>query len=209
MTAPDTDRPIPEHEYDGIQEYDNPMPRWWLALFVATILFVPIYYLAPGDIGDAAKKAAMYEKEMAAFRAAHPEFGRATVTAEQLAAIVGDARVIAKGKPIFAASCAPCHRPDGGGLIGPNLADEYWLHGGTPLEVHTTIEQGVLAKGMPAWGKVLPPDQVNALTAFVKSLHGTNPPNPKPPEGSPEPGARSPEGARGVSGLRAPGSGLP
>jgi len=182
MTKAGEDRPIMDHEYDGIQEYDNPMPRWWIYLFIATILFVPVYYLTPGDIFDGAKKTEMYDKEMAAFKAAHPNAG-GTVTPEQIAAIVADKSEAEKGKALFAVNCVSCHRADGGGLIGPNLTDDYWIHGGTPLEIHTTIDQGVLTKGMPNWGKILKPDQVNSLTAYVVSLHGTNPANPKAPDG--------------------------
>ena len=79
--------------------------------------------------------------------------------------------------------CAPCHRPDGGGLIGPNLTDDYWLHGGRPTEILQTITDGVLDKGMPPWGKTLKPEQLTAVAAYVLSLHGTNPPNPKAPQG--------------------------
>lgn len=183
MTRAGDDAPIMDHEYDGIQEFDNPMPRWWLLLFAVTILFVPIYYLAPGDIGDGEKKADMYATEMAAFAAAHPDFGRATVTADDMATIVADPGQIAAGKTLFAANCVACHTADGGGLIGPNLTDDFWIHGGTPMEVHNTINEGVLAKGMPPWGKVLKPDQVKSLTAFVHSLRGTRPAHPKAPDG--------------------------
>ncbi|MBI1809401.1 MAG: c-type cytochrome [Gemmatimonadetes bacterium] len=183
MTKAGDDRPIMDHEYDGIKEYDNPMPRWWLLLFLVTILLVPVYYFAPGDIGHGAKKEAMYQKEMAAFKAAHPDAGGGTVTPEQMAAIVADKAEVEKGKALFAVNCVSCHRADGGGLIGPNLTDDYWIHGGTPVEIHTTIDQGVLAKGMPNWGKILKPDQINSLTAYVVSLHGSTPANPKAPDG--------------------------
>jgi cytochrome c oxidase cbb3-type subunit 3 len=185
MTKAGDDRPMMDHQYDGIQEYDNPMPRWWVLLFVVTILFVPVYYLAPGELGNGAKRVPMYEKEMAAFRAAHPEaLGAPEMTAEEAAALVANPARIADGKALFAVNCVVCHRADGGGLIGPNLTDEFWIHGGTPLEVRNTIWNGVLAKGMPPWGRLLKPDQVNALTAYVKSLRGTNPPNPKAPDGT-------------------------
>ncbi len=183
MTRPGDDRPLMDHSYDGIQEYDNPMPRWWLLLFAATILFVPIYYMLPGDIGAGGTKVGMYEKEMAAFRAEHPDFGSANVSADALALIVADPAQVTAGRALYAANCAACHRADGGGLIGPNLTDEYWIHGGTPVDVHRTINDGVLVKGMPPWGKVLKPDDINALTAYVRSLQGSTPPQPKAPEG--------------------------
>jgi cytochrome c oxidase cbb3-type subunit 3 len=183
MTRAGDDTKVMDHEYDGIQEYDNPMPRWWLLLFAVTIVFVPVYYLLPGDIGAGGKKDQMYAKEMAAFAAAHPDFGRATVTADEMAKIVADPAEVSKGKALFAVNCVACHTADGGGLIGPNLTDDFWIHGGTPLEVHNTINEGVLAKGMPPWGKVLKPEQINSLTAFVRSLHGTSPAKPKAPDG--------------------------
>jgi cytochrome c oxidase cbb3-type subunit 3 len=120
---PSDDDKLMDHEYDGIREYDNPMPRWWLLLFAVTILFVPIYYLAPGDIGAGAKKAAMYEKEMAAFAAAHPEFGKSAVTAEDMARIAADPAEVSKGRALFAANCVSCHLPDGGGAAHRSAAE--------------------------------------------------------------------------------------
>lgn len=183
MTRAGEDRPMMDHEYDGIQEYDNPMPRWWVLLFVLTILFVPVYYLAPGDIGAGEKMAGMYDKELAAYKVAHPETPK--ISAEALEAVIHKPEVITAGKAVFAANCVACHRADGGGLIGPNLTDDSWIHGGTPAQIHTTITEGVVAKGMPPWGKMLRPEQVTDVTAYVVSLHGTNPPNPKAPEGVP------------------------
>lgn len=185
MTRAGDNRTPMEHEYDGIQEYDNPMPRWWLLLFAITIILVPVYYLAPGDIGNGAKKDEMYAKEMAAFAATHPDFGKSSMTAEDMAKRAADPATVAAGKTRFATNCVACHLPDGGGLIGPNLTDDRWIHGGTPIEVRNTINEGVLAKGMPAWGKVLKQDEVTALAAYVRSLQGTKPAKPKAAEGLP------------------------
>jgi len=180
MTRAGDDRPMMDHEYDGIQEYDNPMPRWWLLLFAVTIVFVPVYYLLPSDIGNITK-ADMYTEEIAAFNAAHPEAPK--MTAEQVGVFVGKADAIADGKVVFMANCVACHRADGGGQIGPNLTDDFWIHGATPLAIHTTITEGVLAKGMPPWGKMLKPEQINSVMAYVISLHGSHPTNPKEPQG--------------------------
>ena len=84
---------------------------------------------------------------------------------------------------MFLTNCAVCHRADAGGNIGPNLTDDYWLHGGTITEINKTINTGVLDKGMPNWGKMLPPQQVNAVTVYVASLHDSHPPNRKAPQG--------------------------
>ena len=183
MADQDQDRLL-DHNYDGIQEYDNPMPRWWVIIFWATIVFSILYWLNVPGIGRGPGRIAAYEADMARARAAHAAQPSGGPTAEQLAALVNDASIVADGKQVFAQNCAACHRADGGGLIGPNLADDAWIHGGTLLDVHKTIADGVLAKGMPAWGKVLRPEQVNAVTAYVATLRGTNPANPKPPEGT-------------------------
>ncbi len=183
MATHDDDRLL-DHQYDGIQEYDNPMPRWWVYIFWATIAFVPVYYFAPGTLGNGARKDAMYAAEMAAFRAAHPEpAGGPAVSDAQLLAMTKDHEAVEEGHETFTKNCAACHGPTGGGLIGPNLTDDAWLHGGTPAEIHATVTNGVLAKGMPAWGKILKPAEVTHVVAYVITLHGTNPPNAKAPEG--------------------------
>lgn len=174
-----------EHNYDGIQEFDNPLPRWWVYLFWATIIFAVLYWFNLG-VGVGEGRIAQYDAEVAAWKAAHPE-GAEVSTPEELAALAANPNAVAQGKKIFETNCVSCHRADAGGLIGPNLTDNYWIHGGTLPEMHKTIYDGVLAKGMPPWGKVLPREQVDAVTVYVASLKGTNPANPKAPEGNPIP----------------------
>lgn len=184
MAAQQTDSNLIEHNYDGIQEYDNPLPRWWVYLFYATIAFAVLYYFNVPGIGVGKGRIANYEADMAAWRAAHPQ-DAGGASPEQLAALAADPAAIESGKAVYTTNCASCHRADAGGMIGPNLTDEFWIHGGTLPEIQKTIIDGVLAKGMPNWGKLLKPDQVNAVTVYVASLKGTNPPNPKAPEGQP------------------------
>jgi cytochrome c oxidase cbb3-type subunit 3 len=175
-----------DHNYDGIQEYDNPLPRWWVYIFYVTILFVPIYYFAPGTMGAKGTKERLYADEMETFRRDHPEPPpSAGATSEGLLALVRDEEALEEGKQTYAQNCAACHGPAGGGMIGPNLTDDAWLHGGQPMEIHHTVAEGVLAKGMPPWGKMLKPRQLDAVVAYVISLHGTNPPGAKAPEGTP------------------------
>ena len=186
---PNEDR-ILDHEYDGIREYDNPMPRWWVMLFWATIVFAVVYFLnvIPG-IGSGRGRIANYEREMAAARARYAAVEREqqqrqpVLTDASLMALAKDPAALAAGKQTFTNTCAPCHRPDGGGNIGPNLTDDYWIHGGTPMEIVHTITAGVPDKGMPTWGQTLNPEQIERVAAYVISLHGTNPPNPKAPQG--------------------------
>jgi cytochrome c oxidase cbb3-type subunit III len=175
---------ILEHEYDGIREYDNPMPRWWLWVFYATILIVPIYYIAPSPFGEGPGKVADYEAEMLKSGGSTPTAATVALSDEEYRARAGDAAVIAAGRRVFATNCAACHRADGGGGIGPNLTDGAWIHGAAPSVVHRTIAEGVLAKGMPPWGRLLKPEEVDQVAAYVMSLQGTKPANPKAPEGT-------------------------
>jgi cytochrome c oxidase cbb3-type subunit 3 len=177
-----------EHNYDDIQEYDNPMPRWWVYIFWATIIFSVLYWLGVPGTGGGQSRIANYEREVAAaaakaeqLRASSP--GGGVTSPEQLMALTKDASALALGKQAWDQNCAACHRADGGGQIGPNLADDYWLHGAAIEQIHKTVVDGVLEKGMPPWGKVLKPAQLDAVVAYVFTLRGTNPPNPKAPQG--------------------------
>jgi cytochrome c oxidase cbb3-type subunit 3 len=184
MAAPNEDSHLIEHNYDGIQEYDNPLPRWWVYLFYATLVFSVLYLLNVPGVGVGKGRIADYEADIAANKAAHAQEDLGP-NPEQLAALAAQPATIAEGQQLFTTNCVSCHRADGGGMIGPNLTDDAWIHGGTLAEIHTTITQGVLTKGMPNWGKILEPAQVNALTVYVASLRGSNPANPKAPEGAP------------------------
>lgn len=181
MSSPDNDSRLIHHSYDGIEEYDNPMPRWWIILFWATIVFSIFYALNIG-VGIGNGRIADYEADVAAWKAAHPEPENAA-SGDQLNALASSSRAVAAGKALFATNCASCHRADAGGLIGPNLTDDAWIHGSRPEDIHSIVVNGVLAKGMPPWGRLLKPTDIDQLTAYVLSLAGSNPPNAKAPEG--------------------------
>lgn len=192
-----------DHNFDGIQEYDNPLPRWWQGLFYGTILFSLIYF-PYYTLGLGPSSAEMYEEEMALALKAKSE-RVATQEAEQklvvgmdkdsngmarngggqaAVSLEGNAEAVAAGQSIFATTCMPCHGDKGQGLIGPNLADNYWIHGNTYDDVVRIISNGVPDKGMIPWKSALNPTKIRQVTAFVLSLKGTNPPNPKTPQGT-------------------------
>lgn len=174
-----------DHEYDGIREYDNPMPGWWKILFWLTFVF-SLGYLFHYWIGNGVGDVASYEDEMADVRAASAKQAMAQAVSEQsLELVLADASSVAKGSEVFATRCAPCHSARGEGLIGPNLTDDSWVHGrGKLLDIYDTVAHGVLDKGMPAWDRQLTPGELRQVVAFVGTLRGTKVPG-KPPEGTP------------------------
>ena len=175
-----------DHNYDGIQEFDNPMPRWWVYIFWATIVFSILYWLNVPGFGTGKGRIASYDRDMAAAAATAAKRAAAEpagASPEQLTALTKDAAVVASGKEIYAQNCSACHRLDAGGQIGPNLTDDYWLHGGAIDQIRKTVSEGVLEKGMPPWNKVLKPAQLDAVVAYILTVRGTNPANPKPPQG--------------------------
>ncbi len=168
--------------YDGIQEYDNDLPRWWVYLFYITIAFAAVYcgYFFLGFRKNTTDE--ILTAQLQAIEASKPVVA-AGKTEEQLLSLSSDAAVIAKGKAVFDLKCMPCHGDKGQGLVGPNLTDDSWIHGGKLTEIHKTIEVGVPAKGMLAWKGIIPEEEIDAVTVFIHSLQGSNPPNPKAPEG--------------------------
>lgn len=177
-----TDEIIEGHDYDGIQEYDNPLPRWWLWLFYLTTAF-GVGYVAYYEFGPGVDQAEAYAMEMEEAKKLYPDQDPSN-NKELLAALTNDPAAIEVGKGIYTANCAACHAPDGGGLVGPNLTDEFWLHGkGQMPDIVRVISNGVPEKGMIAWKKTLKPDQIVSVSAYVNTLKGTTPANPKAPQG--------------------------
>lgn len=171
-----------DHEADGIKELDNLLPRWWVWLFNLSIAFSVFYmlYYHVFRVGDL--QAAEYTKEWKrgeAIKAASiAKFEANIATLEPLK----DSAVLGDGQRLFVNYCAPCHRPDGGGLVGPNLCDDYWIHGSNYVDNVKTIINGVPAKGMLSWRGVLNPDQIQSVASYIYTLRGSNPKNPKPAE---------------------------
>ena len=171
---------LTDHDYDGITEYDNPLPRWWLMLFYGGIVFaavyIPWYHFGPGPL-----MVEEYEAQMASAAAAMPV--KRGASALDLASAEQDPARLAAGKETFGKLCVACHTADGGGLVGPNLTDDYWIHGGSMADVVHVITEGVPEKGMISWKTQLKDDEIVSVAAYVRSLRGTTPANPKAPEG--------------------------
>jgi cytochrome c oxidase cbb3-type subunit 3 len=172
-----------DHEYDGIRELDNKLPRWWVWLFYASIIFAGIYLVNyHTHWGKGQLMAAEYQQEMKigdALKSAAMGKFESTISTLQPSK---DPQVIARGHETFSKLCAPCHRADAGGLVGPNLCDDYWIHGSNFSDNVTTIWNGVPAKGMITWKNSLKPAEVYAVGSYIYTLRGTHPVNPKPPE---------------------------
>lgn len=172
------------HNYDGIEELDHVLPRWWLWLFYITMVFAAwyagYYLLGSGPSSRQELTAAM--KELDALKPTQvPETGN---SAEALLAAFKDPTKINHGKEIFAAKCVACHGANGQGVIGPNLTDDFWIHGkGTLKDIASVIATGVPDKGMPPWGPLLTAEEQRDVGGFVHSIHGTNPAGAKPPQG--------------------------
>ncbi|MEO0559264.1 MAG: cbb3-type cytochrome c oxidase N-terminal domain-containing protein [Bacteroidota bacterium] len=181
------DRVMEGHTYDGIREYDNPMPGWWVAIFVITVLFAPVYMLGVhvfDFIDDYQDDLAEKGVELAAIREAYAASGPSfEETPAALQEYAQDASLLPVGAEAYQTTCASCHAADGGGLIGPNLADEYWIHDPSPEGIWLAIKEGFPAQGMPPWGDILTSDEKAGLIAYVTSLQGTTPAEPKEPQG--------------------------
>ena len=176
---------IEGHEYDGIKELDHPLPRWWVYLFYATIVYgvcyVAYYEFLGGPTHEEQYQAAMTKiKEKIEISAAVPE-PVDDVTPETL---IDNLTALKIGSETFTQVCAACHGNKGEGLIGPNLTDKYWMHSNGDGEgILVAIREGFPEKGMPAWKDIIAKDKHAPLAAFVLTLQGTNPPNQKSPQG--------------------------
>lgn len=175
---------IEGHTYDGIEEYDNPMPRWWLWTFYLTIAW-SVFYVIGINVGWVNTYKATLRLENAKIDALQSAAAESAmdVDPEFLAELIAEEKYLDEGKDAFAAYCAACHRDDGGGLIGPNLTDSSWLHGGSPMDIYTVADKGVPDKGMPAWGTTLKSEQLLGVVVFIDSIRDTNVDGGKEAEG--------------------------
>lgn len=182
-TAPEA--PVLDHEYDGIREYDNPLPRWWVWLWAGSFFFSVGYFFHYHVSHNGTSVSDGYVADMAEAREAEAKQSLAEpVSEESLGKLMQNPALMADAKALFGLRCSPCHGANAQGLIGPNLTDNAWLHGAGKLtDIYGVVDGGVAAKGMPAWGRQLSPIELRKVVAFVGTLRGSNVPG-KPPEGT-------------------------
>ena len=173
------------HDYDGIRELDNRLPPWWLYGFYACIVFAVIYlyrfhvaHTAPLSVEEyqLAVTEAAADKEAYLAKAANK-------VDEKTVVYQTSPDILAGGQKLFSTACTPCHLADGGGSVGPNLTDDYWIHGNTIQDIFKTIKYGYPEKGMKSWQEDYTPAQIAQLASYIKSLYGTHPAKPKEPQG--------------------------
>ena len=176
---------ILDHDYDGIKELDNNLPPWWLYAFYISIVFAAVYLLR-FHVFNGENQFDELETELADAKLAIEAYKK---TAKDLVdvntvTLLTDASDLSAGKTTFETNCVACHMADGGGGIGPNLTDKYWILGGDIKHVFKTVSEGGRSgKGMIAWKQQLKPAQIAQVASYVLSLQGTTPANPKEPQG--------------------------
>jgi cytochrome c oxidase cbb3-type subunit 3 len=200
MARPDLDR-LFDHDFDGIQEYDNPLPGWWTWTFVATIAlaFPYVLYYHFGD-GPSVHDALAAEREAYAQKLL-ATYGELAPDEPTLIRYMGDDVAMTGMAPLFKGRCATCHLADGSGNVGPNLTDEHWIDVRQIGDLPRVIGEGVVTKGMPAWKDTLTPTQIVLLSSYVARLRD-RPVSGKSPQGDvvppwprEVPAAESPGGA--------------
>ncbi|MBX2814502.1 MAG: c-type cytochrome [Saprospiraceae bacterium] len=177
-----------DHTYDGIQELDNNLPPWWLYGFYGTIVIAVLYMGYYHVLGYGPSSLEEYEAEVALAEEQVQEFlsKQANLVDENSVALLTDQAALESGQLLFNVNCVACHLESGGSMpggVGPNLTDEYWLHGGSLSDVFKTIKYGVPEKGMISWQGQLRPRQMQEVASYIMSLQGTNPANAKEPQG--------------------------
>jgi len=174
-----------DHDYDGIRELDNSLPPWWVAMFYISIAFggVYLYYTHFSDYGKSSAEEYAIEMEEAEKSIKAYLASQANTVDESNVEMLEDSDAIAIGESIYKANCSACHGQLGEGGVGPNLTDEYWIHGGSIKDVFKTIKYGVPEKGMIAWQSQLPAAEIHKISSFILTLKGSNPPNAKEAQG--------------------------
>jgi len=182
------DRFLGDHEYDGIRELDNKLPGWWVWLFIVTIIFAAIYLLGYQVAGWWPSQAQEYEIAMAELGDMKKAAKKSTVDVATMMPLT-DVASLEAGKDTYRKICSTCHGQNGEGLVGPNITDDYWIHADsvnnrvTIQDLYRVVIDGVLEKGMIPYKDQLSPEQIQQVLSYMISLLGTNPSNPKAPQG--------------------------
>jgi cytochrome c oxidase cbb3-type subunit III len=173
-----------DHDFDGIRELDNRIPPWFTYLFVGTIAFGGVYFADYHVFGTSKLSTAEYTDEVVAADVQRRILiaSEGQIDETQLVALK-DASSLKNGSESFQKNCVSCHGANGQGLVGPNLTDQHWIHGGGIKDIFATIKNGVPAKGMISWQLVFTPKRIQEIGSYVLSLQGTNPIGAKPPQG--------------------------
>ena len=179
---------VMEHTFDGIEELDNPTPAWFMVLFYGSILFAIGYLLnyhvfSYGKLQDEEYVIEVQQAEEAKIAMLMKPGSAANQINENNVTLSADKAQFADAAVLFKNACMPCHGENAQGLVGPNLTDEFWLHGGTVKDIFKTIKYGVPDKGMIAWEKTMRPKQMAAMANYILSLQGSNPVGAKAPQG--------------------------
>ncbi len=175
-----------DHDYDGIKELDNHLPPWWLGMFYGAMVFAVIYMLNYHVWQSSPLSGEEYEIAMAEAKTAKAEkvsAGGGTEIDENNVTLATETADLETGKVIYEGNCAVCHGNAGEGGVGPNLTDEFWLHGGSVKNLFSTIKYGVPEKGMIAWQATLKPADMRSVASYILTMQGSNPPNGKAPQG--------------------------
>jgi cytochrome c oxidase cbb3-type subunit III len=182
------------HQVDGIEEYDNPLPAWLMAILwgamIFSALYLAFYALSFGEGSMVSEYRSESVDDLAVIQAHFDANPLVPPTATELLQGCTDEAVLAAGAARYTKTCAACHGDAAQGLIGPNLCDSHWIHGGKVTQIFQTLVKGVPAKGMPPWGRAIPPEELAALVSYIRTLQGTSPANARAPEGkvvAPEP----------------------
>lgn len=170
------------HNYDGIEEYDNPLPNWWLFTFLGTIIFAFLYWLHY-EIGGGPNLKTELAQAMQTIEAHQAQAPKIELSEDQLQEKMKAVDMKAAAA-LYTSRCAACHGQDLQGMIGPNLTDEFWLHGkGKAQDISGVVHKGVLDKGMPAWEGLLKDDEIISIVAFILAKQDSHPSNAKAPQG--------------------------
>jgi len=180
---------VMEHTFDGIEELDNPTPAWFMVLFYGSIIFAIGYLLNYhvfnyGKLQDEEYVIELQQAEEAKTAMLMKPGNAANQINENNVTVSTDKAQLADAALLFKNACSPCHGDKGQGIVGPNLTDAYWLHGGTVKDIFKTIKYGVPDKGMIAWEKTMRPKQIAAMANYILSLQGSNPAGAKAPQGN-------------------------